>query len=148
MKNLFAMFLCLLIISFSVNFVKNDVFDDLCGSAVVVASAQEYLAGLSVVESAGKAYISCDISQLKTVKNHTKNIYGISLKIQNYSLQQFLKKYNIKIVKQELVSDKNVYYGYSNSFFGHIFVDNKMTNVQIVDGEELIVGLPIVYDCF
>ena len=87
MKNLLALFLCLSVIAFA-NTVcfKNDLSN--CNGNVTVVSdlKKSYPVYASVIESGGKSYITADIQYLNTFQKNIKNIYGITLKLKNVSV--------------------------------------------------------------
>lgn len=149
MKNLFAFILVLSVVAFTVVFSSNCDFETHTGKVTIVAGLQsEYPAFASVIESGGLSYVSCDITNYSHLKNKLKNIRGMTIKFDNMSYDSFIKNFNVKIIKEEVVDDLQVVYGYSNNWSSHIFIDNKMSNVQIVKAEKLVVGVPAIYDCF
>lgn len=149
MKNLLALFLIFCILGFSQFFLQLDDFKSYQGNVTFVADIQnKYPVCAKVIESGGKSYVSADLKYLKNLQNNLNNIHSFSFEFDNLNSDQFMKEYNVKILKTETVDDKTVIYGYSTRFTNHIFIDNKMVNVQIVQGEKLKVGVPLILDCF
>ena len=148
MKNLFALSLVFCLIVFSVIFTQNFAMQEV-GEVTLVANLQKsYPVCSSVIESGNKSYITADLKYFNHLLNNVDNIHGFTLKLTNTTFQQFIKNYNVKIIKQETVQNKQVVYGYTTKFANHIFVDNKMCNVQIVCDNTLTVGVPAILDSF
>lgn len=149
MKNLIAFFLVLSIFGFSCIAIKDYDFHDVSGKVTFVANIQQkYPSSVNVIESGEKSYITANLNQFDFLQNNLNEIYGYTLCFDNLSFEQFIKQYNVKILKTEQVQNQTVTYGYSDKFNRHIFIDNKMVNVQIVHGEYLKVGIPAILDSF
>ena len=149
MKNLFALFLILCVLSLTSLFSFSNNKISFNGTVTFVADLQNtYPTFSQVIESGNKSYVTADVKLYKHLKESISNIYGITLKLDNIDFDQFVAEFKVDILKSETIQNQKVFYGYSKYFSNHIFIDNKMINTQIVCGEKLTVGIPAILDSF
>ena len=64
-------------------------------------------------------------------------------------LKKICNNFNVNIVKNECVEQRQIFFGYSPSFAKNIFVEGEKVNFEVVLFENsLIVGYPAVYGAF
>ena len=79
-----------------------------------------------------------------------KNVCGESFKAEknNFDLENFLQRFNAKIVFTETIEQGISYYAYSNKIKYKKTVRGKLVNLQIFIGDMVTVGAPIIFGSF
>ena len=80
-----------------------------------------------------------------------KNIRGesVSLKKENFDLNEFLSDMNAEVVFVEQTEEMNLYYAYSPNLKYKKIVDGRLVNVQIAIAKERVtVGSPLIFGSF
>lgn len=96
----------------------------------------------------GKQYYEKQ-EKLDFSQSELANLDGIIMTFENLELETVAKNLNLKKVKQELVDDMEIIYGYSDLYDDFIYIDGKQTNVQMLKKQnEVIVGFPIILSGF
>ena len=105
MKNLFALFLILVLIVCGIGFTKTN-FKNQNGKVTFVTDIQQDCPSWThTVQSGGKSYITANLKHFNFLKSNLKNIQGFTLKLNDITENQFIKDYNVKIIKKEVAND-------------------------------------------
>ena len=148
MKKL-AVFILILIPMFSLMFL-NQREDALFGikniSKVCVATTKD-VSGDNVLNTLGYNYAFFDKDEIYKASRICYD--GITIYVQNSSVEKVSKSLNMLYLKEEIVAGTRIVYGFTPKFSKAIFIDNKKVNVQIaVDNENLTIGFPTILEGF
>ena len=73
------------------------------------------------------------------------NLEGVILTFEGKETLDIVNKLNMKIVREEMVDDIKIIYGYTDLYADFIYLDGKQTNVQLLKRQnEVIAGFPII----
>lgn len=81
-----------------------------------------------------------DISQ-----KDLQNAEGVILNFESGDAYDIATRLDVKIVKEEIVDEMKIIYGYTNLYSDFIYIDGKQSNVQIVQNQGgVTAGFPII----
>ncbi len=100
---------------------------------------------ISVSKFNGGAFISCKINFGKLLLSQLENVKGVTIRLKKYSYEELLSKFKVRILKEEIIDEKKIIYGFSDFLNEGVFLDHKKVNIQIVvNGDSLIAGTPLI----
>ncbi len=76
-------------------------------------------------------------------------IEGVILTFEDEELDEIAHRLNLKMVREEVIDDMKLIYGYTDLYDDFIYLDGKQTNVQILKRQnEVVAGFPIILSGF
>ena len=70
---------------------------------------------------------------------------GVIIVFDDCNVYETAQKLNMSTIKEEEIEGMKILYGYTTFYSGHIYIDGKQVNVQLVQKQnEVIAGFPII----
>ena len=132
-------------------------------SAVLIAVSLLLLVSVSVKSPVFKEYAkelevysgeNSSLASILTIATdefyQIKNVKGESFKVRNkeFNVEEFLLSFSARVVFTEEIKQGTSYYAYSPKISYRAVIKGKVINLQIVVGDEITVGSPIIYGSF
>ena len=86
-----------------------------------------------------KEFDQCELNEIE----------GLILVFQDQKIDEVVSNFKLKVVKEEMIDDIRIVYGYSDLYSDFIYIDEKQVNVQLAQNDgKTIAGLPLIFSGF